>query len=149
MWPTWLSRNILLCALVLTAFILGATAVYLSPLKYNQLIEPKIRDVKAQEIYEEMKKNPAKYDFIDVRGAAQYADLHAEGSRNVPLHTMYFEREKLPKGGKKLVLICSGGVASGVAYMYLEHFGFRNVVRVDGGIESWQLAGLPIVSAIK
>lgn len=121
----------------------GMSLVYFTPLKYAQLVEPQIYDVDAREIYADIQENPEQYDFIDVRDASAYDALHAEGSRHIPLYKMYFERHNLSKD-KTTVLICSGGVASGVAYMYLEHFGFRNIIRVKGGIESWQLAQLPI-----
>jgi len=45
------------------------------------------------------------------------------------------------------VLICSGGRASGVAYGYLEHYGFLNLRRINGGIENWLAEGLPVVSS--
>ncbi len=128
----------------LICIILGMALVYFTPLKYVQLVEPKIIDMPAGEVRDIMLANPDQYDFIDVRDVASYTALHAEGSRHIPLHKMYFERHNLSKD-KTTVLICSGGVASGVAYMYLQHFGFRNLIRVDGGIESWQLANLPIV----
>lgn len=146
-WGTVAKWEVLLT--LIAAFVIGMAAVYLTPLKYSQLIEPTIHDVDAREIYEDMKTNPEKYDFIDVRGAADYDNLHAAGSRHIPLYRMYFERETLPKSGKTLVFICSGGVASGVAYMYLEHYGFKNMVRVDGGIENWQGFGLPTASTAR
>ncbi|TAJ16025.1 MAG: rhodanese-like domain-containing protein, partial [Dehalococcoidia bacterium] len=64
----------------------------------------------------------------------------------MPLHTLYQERFALPRNesGKTIVLICSGGSASGVGYGYLQHYGFRNILRVEGGIENWQAKGLPV-----
>ncbi len=129
--------------IALIAFLVGMAFVYFTPLKYSQIVEPKIRDINPTVIAERMQADPNAYDFIDVRGPSDYANLHAEGARNLPLYRMYFERHNLPKHGKTIVLICSGGVASGVAFSYLEHFGFRNIVRVDGGIETWQASGLP------
>lgn len=138
------NRNLVI-ACTLISFILGASLVYFTPLKYSQVVEPKIHDVAPKDIYEKMKENPEKYDFIDVRDIGTYTSLHAEGARSIPLYKMYFERHNLSKKNKEIVLICSGGVASGVAAMYLEHFGFSNVVRVDGGIENWQVSDLPVV----
>lgn len=137
------STTVRYVAIALAALLAGMALVYFTPLKYNQLVEPKIHDVDPAVMAERMQANPEAYDFIDVRGPSDYANLHAVGSRNLPLYRMYFERHNLPKHGKTIVLICSGGVASGVAYSYLEHFGFRNIVRIDGGIETWQASGLP------
>jgi rhodanese-related sulfurtransferase len=113
-------------------------------LKHLNLIEPNIKDISSAIFHEDFKVHPERYDFIDVRPQTVYAEGHAEGSRNIPLHQMYFQRKFLPKRGKTIVLICSGGIASGVAYGYLEHYGFLNLRRIEGGIEAWRAAGLPV-----
>ena len=126
--------------------VLTALAIYFTPLKNIALIEPKIKDIPSADFAALYQQNPEAYDFIDVRPAEAYNKIHADGSRNLPLHTLYNERKFLPKRGKTLVLICSGGLASGVGYHYLEHHGFMNLLRIEGGIESWIEAGLPTVS---
>lgn len=126
--------------------ILAALTIYLTPLKWVTLVEPHIDDISAEEFYAMYEGNEDKYIFIDVRGEGSYERVHAAGSEHMPLHTLYDERHNLPKNGKEIVLICSGGVASGVGYSYLEHYGHFNIKRVDGGIEAWQLAGLPVES---
>lgn len=115
-------------------------------IRYSDIVEPTINDVTAEVIHAEMVKNPEGYVFLDVRPGDIYEKLHAVSSVSQPLHTLYVERHTLPKNvrGKMIVLICSGGLASGVGYGYLEHFGFRNIVRIEGGIESWKAAGLPV-----
>lgn len=136
-------------ALIILGLVLGAGLIYFTPLKYGQLVGPKIVDVKAEDFYQEYVNNKDKYIFMDVRGPEAYNSLHAEGSYNQPLHTLYNEHKNLPRNkDKKIILICSGGVASGVAYSYLEHYGFRNIYRIDGGIESWVAEGLPVKSTI-
>lgn len=144
-----LHRKIFFMAAVAVSFVAGMSLVYFTPLKYSQLVEPKIHDIDPRDIQKQIAENPDKFDFIDVRGVADYANVHATGARNIPLYMMYFERHNLPKTGKQIVLICSKGTASGVAYMYLQHFGFQNVVRVEGGIENWQAFNLPTVSNAK
>lgn len=133
--------------LALTLVFLALSLVYLTPLKNIALIEPPIKDMTPTEFYEKYKDNVDEYVFIDVRNEAAYNRLHAEGAKLMPLHTLYTERLFLPKNeDKTIVLICSGGVASGVGFHYLEHHGFFNILRIDGGIEAWQEAGLPVVS---
>lgn len=122
--------------------------VYLTPLKHIAVIEPTIDDIDATEFYEMYTENPEKYIFLDVRNEQVYNRLHAAGSELMPLHTFYTERLFLPKNtDQTIVFICSGGVASGVAYHYLEHHGFFNLLRIEGGIEAWEAAGLPTVSS--
>lgn len=126
------------------AVLVTIFAIYLTPLKNLNLIEPRIDDISPQTFYDAYTQNPDKYVFIDVRPESAYNNLHAVGSINVPLHLLYDERHVLPKRGKTIVLICSGGRASGVGYSYLEHYGFLNLKRIEGGIENWQLQGLPV-----
>lgn len=119
------------------------SVVYLTPLKWLNLVEPKIHDVLPALFYQELEENPEKIIFIDVRPEDVYSREHVKGSINIPLHMLYDERHNLPKHEKKIVLICGGGKASGVGYSYLEHYGFLNLRRVAGGIEAWKEAGLP------
>lgn len=126
-----------------------AAVIYLTPLKWITVVEPTINDVSSEAFYAEYAGNEDEYVFIDVRPESAYDRVHAAGSDSVPLHTLYDERHTLPKSDKKIVLICSGGRASGVGYSYLEHYGFTNVTRIEGGIEAWQLAGLPVESNLE
>ncbi len=133
--------------IVLAAVLVTALAIYLTPLKHVALIEPTINDIDAVEFQAALKADPDRYIFLDVRPAEAYNKQHAEGSVSAPVHTLFDLRHTLPKHGKEIVLICSGGRASGVGYGYLEHFGFFNIARIEGGIEAWLTAGLPTVPA--
>ena len=129
------------------ATLLTASIIYLTPLKNVAVIEPTIDDITPEEFYTLYEADPDKYIFLDVRNSSAYNRLHAAGAELQPLHTLYTERAFLPKNtDKEIVLICSGGVASGVGYSYLEHYGFFNIKRVSGGIAAWDAAGLPVES---
>jgi rhodanese-related sulfurtransferase len=130
-------------SLILLTIILTTLIIYLTPLRYTHLIQPSIDDISATDFYEKYTADPSKYIFLDVRGESSYNNLHADGSINMPVHLLYHERHNLPRKDQEIVLICSGGVASGVGYSYLEHYGFTNINRIEGGIESWLEAGLP------
>lgn len=139
----------LLIFFVIGVFLAGVFAVLLTPLKHVTLLTPTIYDVQAMDFYERYKSNPEKYIFIDVRPVEAYNRVHAEHSISMPLHTLYDEWRNLPKNtDKTIVLICNGGRSAGVGYHYLEHMGFFNLERIEGGIEQWQLDGLPVVSDI-
>jgi rhodanese-related sulfurtransferase len=127
-----------------------AAVIYVTPLKWVTVLEPTVTDISAEDFYDKYVGNEDKYIFIDVRGVDAYNRIHAEGAESMPLHTLYDERINLPKNvkDKEVVLICSGGRASGVGYSYLQHYGFFNIVRIEGGIEAWQLAGLPVVTGL-
>lgn len=134
-------KTLLLMSLAGALFVAGA--IYLTPLKWVPVLEPTINDIDPKAFYDEYVQNPDKYIFIDVRPESVYSVSHAKGSLSMPLHTLYDMRHTLPKRGKEIVLICSGGRASGVGYSYLEHFGFFNISRIEGGIEKWITEGLP------
>lgn len=128
----------------LATVLITVLVIYLTPLKWLNIVEPTIKDIDPTTFYNDFKNNKDKYVFIDVRSESAYNKVHAEGSINVPLHTLYDQRHVLPKSGKEIVLICSGGRASGVGYSYLQHYGFFNIVRIKGGIERWIADGLPV-----
>lgn len=122
--------------------------VFLVPaIRYAPIVEPTVTDIDPVEFYEQYQKNPEGFVFLDVRSSDAYNKLHAEGSKLQPLHTLYTERHFLPRNdpNKMIVLICSGGLASGVGFSYLQHHGFRNIRRVEGGIEGWQAKSLPVI----
>lgn len=135
---------------LLFAFICGiivaAGVIMTTPLRFIPLVEPTIHEIKPVDFYALYEENPDKYMFIDVRTHDDYIAGHAQGAVNMPLETLYNQRHYLPKHGKTIVLICNGAQASGVAYGYLEHFGFLNLMRVTGGVPAWKAAGLPIVT---
>jgi rhodanese-related sulfurtransferase len=59
-----------------------------------------------------------------------------------------YEPNKLAKidYNKRIFLICTSGRLAGVAYRYLEHFGYRNIVHIDGGVQGWVSEGQPVVA---
>lgn len=124
--------------------LLTLAVIYLTPLKWVTVIEPTINDIDPVAFQSDFAKNSDQYIFIDVRSETSYNKVHAVGSINMPLHTLYDQRHVLPKKGKEIILICSGGRASGVAYSYLQHYGFFNIKRIEGGIENWIAEGLPV-----
>lgn len=145
--PKQKKKQKFLVGLVVAWFAVGAIVaagtIYLTPLKHLNLIEPTIDDIPAGEFYNLYTENPNKYLFVDVRSQNAYEAEHAEGSINIPLHLLFDERKFLPKTDKEIVLICTGRRASGVGYSYLEHFGFLNLKRIEGGLNEWKEAGLP------
>lgn len=137
------SMTIWVAAAAATGLLLGTAAVLLTPLRYTPLLEPSTEDIENAAFYPAFEADPEAYVFVDVRDRASYAEGHPKGAVNIPLASLYTERENLPKDGREIVLICGGNSASGVAYSYLEHFGFTNLKRIPGGYREWLVAGLP------
>jgi rhodanese-related sulfurtransferase len=125
--------------------VIGALLVLVTPLRFFDLVEPQINEISPPTFYHEFTAAPDNYIFIDVRTNADYVAGHAPGAINVPLETLYTQRHFLPKHGKTIAIICNNAQASGVAFSYLQHFGFYNIVRVTGGMTAWKADGLPVV----
>jgi rhodanese-related sulfurtransferase len=142
--PTIRFATIAGAALILGAAV-GAFGVLTTPLRFFDLVQPMINEITPAAFYAAYEKDPSDYIFIDVREADAYAKEHPIGAVNMPLETLYVQRHVLPKRGKTIALICGGNQASGVAYSYLQHFGFFNIMRVTGGLPAWKSAGLPTV----
>lgn len=85
--------------------------------------------------------------LIDVREADEYAQRHASGSTLISLGQL---KQRLPEilayKDKPVVLICQSGRRSGQALKLLEEAGFSAAVNVEGGMNAWQKAGLPVVT---
>lgn len=87
---------------------------------------------------------------IDVREPAEYAAGHLPESRNIPagqLEERVGELEKLKD--QPLIVLCQTGARATGACTRLTKLGFSKVHSLDGGIESWVQAGLPIKKGTK
>lgn len=83
--------------------------------------------------------------LIDVREPADYLAGHLPESRNIPavrLDERIGEIEKLK--GSPLILVCQSGTRSASACAKLGKLGFAKLHSLDGGVEAWLRAGLPI-----
>lgn len=87
-------------------------------------------------------------DLIDVRTPAEFASVHADGARNIPLETLdpsAISESRNGRSGEPLYVICRSGNRSGQAVKRFSAAGIENVVNVNGGTVAWDRAGLPVV----
>ncbi len=83
--------------------------------------------------------------LVDVRTAAEYADGHIAGSRNLDQTNGQLEEHATELDMSTPVLLyCASGRRSAAARQYLMDQGFHDVVDLAGGIASWTAAGKPI-----
>ena len=80
--------------------------------------------------------------LVDVRTAAEFADGHIQGARNVPVQDIERKLRELPKD-KPLILYCHSGSRSGLALQMLQAAGYTNVYNA-GSLDSLVQQGLPI-----
>ncbi len=142
--------------LIILSLILGIlVSLSFRTVRYTDLLPPQIVDISPVEAYENVLSNPEKYILIDVRSGSEYQNAHATGSVNLPIHYLYDDMHGLPNElgipvpkntDQEIYLLCTGGRLAGVAYGYLEHHGYRNIKRIEGGIANWAKSGLPVVT---
>lgn len=90
--------------------------------------------------------------MADVRTPVEYEEIHALGAINVPLDRFDPERVMSNRIGpheQPVYLICKSGNRATKACQKLADAGYQNILQVEGGTESGQRAGLPVVEGKK
>ena len=83
---------------------------------------------------------------VDVRPIAEFDKGHIAGSKNVQMSQFDPENKQLaPAKALPVVLVCKVGQTADAAAKRLRKAGFSNVNVLEGGIQSWQAADLPLV----
>ena len=83
----------------------------------------------------------ASVTVVDVRQPMEVAGGRIPGSRCIPLDRI--ERADVPEGD--LVLVCqSGNRSAQAAALVRRRWPGRTVLDLEGGLEAWQQAGLPV-----
>lgn len=84
--------------------------------------------------------------FIDVRSAEEYAQGHIAQARSVPLDQIDGRAASALPKNKPLIVVCATGRSAGRAVTQLQGKGFQNVVTLNGGMQGWLQAGLPVTT---
>ncbi|MEB3204455.1 MAG: rhodanese-like domain-containing protein [Candidatus Sericytochromatia bacterium] len=80
---------------------------------------------------------------VDVREPAEFAEGHVEGAILAPLGTLATWAAQQPKE-RPVVLVCKSGRRATKAAEQLGAAGFKALVHLEGGMEGWKAAGLPV-----
>lgn len=84
--------------------------------------------------------------MLDVRNAVEFASGHVPDARNIPLADLESRLGELAKYKDQPVLVnCQGGVRSISACAVLKKGGFTRVYNLDGGVNAWAQAKLPLI----
>ena len=95
-----------------------------------------------------LRQEGAPVELIDVRTPAEYAEVHAQGARLVPLDTLdpnAVMAARNDSAAQPLYVLCRSGSRAAKAVEKFEAAGFTNVFNVEGGTVAWEKAGLPVV----
>ena len=80
---------------------------------------------------------------LDVREPSEYAEGHIPGVALIPMGQVPDRLNEIPKD-QTVIVTCRSGNRSGQITEYLRGQGYTNVHNMEGGIVSWQKAGLPV-----
>lgn len=101
--------------------------------------------ISVQEAKEKLDKGEAV--MVDVREPDEYAEVHAEGVRLIPVNTVMGEIQQIRDfaGGKEVLFICKSGARSALAAEFATAGGLTDLPmsNVEGGTQAWVAAGLP------
>ena len=83
---------------------------------------------------------------LDVRGDAEFAAGHITDARHIPLAKLAERIKELEKFKDKPILVnCQSGVQTGKACDILRKHEFSKVHNLQGGLNAWIAAKLPVV----
>jgi rhodanese-related sulfurtransferase len=89
--------------------------------------------------------NREKAVVVDVCDAAEFANGHVGGAKNIPLGEL---EGKLAAAVKNktvpLILVCQSGVRSGKAVLIARKLGYERAQSLGGGLAAWKAANLPL-----
>lgn len=88
-------------------------------------------------------KEKKNLQLIDVRTPAEYAEGHLAKAKLIPLQELEERLAEIDKG-RPVLLYCRSGNRSGTALKILNEKGYTQAKHMQGGINAWQAAGLPV-----
>jgi rhodanese-related sulfurtransferase len=105
-----------------------------------------MKRLSAQAVADRLKQPLDSLILLDVRTPEEWvSDGRIEGARLIPIDEIQ-ERalNELPKDSE-IIAYCHVGVRSFAAARWLEQIGYQDIADLDGGIDAWIRAGLPVL----
>lgn len=88
--------------------------------------------------------------IIDVREPDEYVSGHLPESRNIPVSKLEERAGELDKfKDTPLIVVCQTGARSSGASKTLGKLGFAKVHNLEGGVNAWRAAGMPVKKGAK
>lgn len=81
---------------------------------------------------------------LDVRATGEFDAGHLPNARNIPLAELVQRAGELP-AGRPVIVCCNTGMTSAKGAAALRKAGREEVFNLDGGLNAWRQAGLPVV----
>ncbi len=104
---------------------------------------PAIPSIDVTEAERRLREDPAGSILLDVREAGEFAEVRAPGAVLVPTSQFQARVGELPTD-RPLMVVCHLGGRSAAVAGFLLRAGRTDVVNVEGGMDAWERAGLPV-----
>lgn len=91
---------------------------------------------------DDLRREMADVQIVDVRREGEYADGHIEGAKLMPLHKLESMLATLDHD-RPIAVHCKGGYRSAIGASLIQRAGFENIINVIGGFDAWRACGLP------
>jgi adenylyltransferase/sulfurtransferase len=101
----------------------------------EQQVDTSAYDLSPQEVKALLQREPNAV-LLDVREPHEYEIVHIEGSTLIPLSELHLRTNELDTADT-IVVYCHHGPRSQQAIKTLEHFGFKKLKHLHGGIDKW------------
>lgn len=83
--------------------------------------------------------------LLDVRTREEYARGHIPGTINIPVQELTARVNELREDREKpIITVCSSGIRSAYAAMFLRGYGYTHVKSLDLGMHRWAEMGYPV-----
>jgi len=100
--------------------------------------------MQASELLERIKLNNAPV-VVDTRSEFEFRRGHIPGAINAPVRKIMLNRASLPQDKtREMVVHCEHGQRAAMARFFLGLYGYRNTAPLEGDLEDWKKAGLPV-----
>lgn len=83
------------------------------------------------------------FTVIDVRTPAEWNQGHIQEAKHIELTKLENSIDQLPKD-VPIATICGSGFRASMAASLLHHLGFQDVGNIQGGMQAWKNANLPV-----
>ena len=98
------------------------------------------------ELLKRMKANNAPV-VVDTRSEFEFGRGHIPGAINAPVRKILLNRATLPQDKtREMVVHCEHGQRAWLARFLMGLYGYRNTAPLEGDLEDWKKAGLPVES---
>jgi len=132
---------------IVNHWILVTLFVVLSWLVFSDAVHQKISGVMPVGTAQAIQLvNQQKGLFVDIREAEAFDKEHIADSSNIPLAKLDEDISKLKDTAQPIILVCASGQRARTAAKQMRNKGFTQVYVLNGGLNTWKDAKLPLFS---